>query len=96
MDIIYVDVMTVEFCRQFSGQILVKTFFHGMEGMGDGGYRFISQLEEAFYQGIQESLTISTYYITIVIGLRKKRQKQGQVDSAWQSLRLVLVSMWPL
>ena len=64
------DVMTVEFCRQFSGQILVKTFFHGMEGMGDGGYRFISQLEEAFYQDMQESLTISTYFISIGIKSR--------------------------
>ena len=39
------------------------------EGLGKatrgGVYRYISQLGEIFYQGMQESLTISTHFISI-------------------------------
>ena len=31
------------------------------KGVGDGGYRNIRQLGETFYQGMQESFTISMY-----------------------------------
>ena len=33
---------------------------------GGFGYRYISQLGETFYQGMRESLTIYTYYTSIV------------------------------
>ena len=32
---------------------------------GDGGYRYISQLDEAYYRCMGESLTIYTYSISI-------------------------------
>ena len=45
-----------------------------MEGVWDRGggvryeeHRYTSQLEDTFYQGMQESITISTYYISIII-----------------------------
>ena len=51
---------------------VVNTFLHG-QGMVGGkvirevewGYHFNSQLEETFYQGMRESLALSTYSISI-------------------------------
>ena len=62
--------MTVEFCRQFSSQILVKTFLLVMEGMGNEGYRFFSQLEENF---IRVCKNLSQYPRIIYIHWQNKQ-----------------------
>ena len=75
MDILeYVDIVTEDFFyRPFSLLLriwsihssLVKDW-DGIKG-GRGGYRYTSQLGESFYQGMQETLTISMYFISILI-----------------------------
>ena len=88
MDIGYVDIVTI-----VANIVLIYWSIRSSlsrEGKGELG--------ETFYQGMQckNLLQYPHSYISIVIGLRKKRQKQERAHLAWQSLRLVLVSMSPL
>ena len=70
MDIDYVDIMTVEILSKIQDLIYWSVRFCIRRGWGkgvEGGYRYISQLEVAFYQCKRESLTQSTLSITISI-----------------------------
>ena len=84
MDILYMDIVTVEFC-QYSHQILVNMFLNskrmGWDKVIRRGYLYISQLGETFYQGMQESLTVSTYYISIVTGTRWRDRDKRKRDT---------------
>ena len=45
---------------------MVNICFQEGAGLSYKGFHYISQLKETFYQGRQESLTVSTYSLSIV------------------------------
>ena len=71
MDIEYVDIVTVEFMSPIYVANIVLRYWlirFSMVKEGDEGYRYIIQLRETFYEGMQESLTISTNLISLECG----------------------------
>ena len=71
MDIEYLDIVTEKFLSSIHvANIFLKCWLtrSSMVRAGDGvviEYRYISQLEETFYQGMRASFKISTYSISI-------------------------------
>ena len=82
----------INLCCWYRHHLLVNMFLHGQVRGVYWGYHYISQLGETFYQGMRESLTISTYSISIVgsqVYILVQKQRERERERQWERKRTV-------